>query len=118
MDRLTYIGHATTLLRLDRASVLTDPMLRGRLGPLRRQGLQPPPELAKIADVVLISHLHRDHLDLPSLRRIPRSTPLVVPRGAARWVAKSGAEEVREIGLGETISVGGVDVTAVRAVHD
>ena len=83
MDRLTYIGHATTLLRLDRTSILTDPMLRGWLGPLRRQGPAPPPELPQNLDLVLISHLHRDHLDLPSLRRLPATTPLVVPHGAA-----------------------------------
>jgi L-ascorbate metabolism protein UlaG (beta-lactamase superfamily) len=118
MDRLTYIGHATTLLRLDHASILTDPTLRRWLGPLRRQGPRPAPELTKLPDVVLISHLHRDHLHLPSLRRLPASTPLVVPRGATRWATKAGADQIREIGRGETISVGGVEVTGVPAVHD
>lgn len=118
MDRLIYIGHATTLLRLDGVSVLTDPMLRRWLGPLRRQGPDPEPDVAENSDVVLISHLHRDHLDIPSLRRLPPSTPLVVPRGAARWAAKGGAEDVREIGLGERVSVAGVEVSGVPAVHD
>lgn len=118
MDRLTYIGHATTLLRLDRASILTDPMLRKWLGPLRRQGPPPQRDLPEIPDLVLISHLHRDHLDVRSLQRLPPSTPLVVPRGASRWAAKGGAEHVREIGLGETIEVAGVELTAVPAVHD
>src|SRR5215208_5924927 len=89
MDSLTYIGHATTLLRLGRSSILTDPMLRNRLGPLQRQGPPPSPELPRIPDVVLISHLHMDHLDLPSLRRVPSGTPVVVPRGAARWARKA-----------------------------
>ncbi len=118
MDRLTYIGHATTLLRLDGVSVLTDPMLRRWLGPLRRQGPDPEPGLAESSDVVLISHLHRDHLDVPSLRRLPPSTPLVVPRGAAPWAAKGGAEDVREIGIGEMLSVAGVEVSGVPAVHN
>ena len=118
MDRLTYIGHATTMLRLNHASILTDPVLRRWLGPLRRQGHRPEPDLPTIVDAVLISHPHRDHLDLPSLRRLPTGTPLVVPRGAARWIAKSLVNQVREIGRGETISVGGVEVTAVPAVHD
>jgi L-ascorbate metabolism protein UlaG (beta-lactamase superfamily) len=118
MDRLTYIGHATTLIRLGQASILTDPMLRRGLGPLRRQGRPPPPELPMVADVVLISHLHRDHLDLPSLRRIPAETPLVIPRGASRWVATANANRIREIDVGETIVVGDVEVTAVPAVHD
>ncbi len=68
--------------------------------------------------MVLVSHLHRDHLDVRSLRRIPSSTPLVVPQGATRWAKRSGADEIREIGLGETISVGDAEVTGVRAVHN
>jgi L-ascorbate metabolism protein UlaG (beta-lactamase superfamily) len=118
MDRLTYIGHATTLLRLDGVAILTDPALRGWLGPLRRQSPAPDPTLPDTADVVLISHLHRDHLDLPSLRRLPAATPLVVPRGATRWVAKCGAEDLRELTIGETVSVGDVELTGVRAAHD
>jgi L-ascorbate metabolism protein UlaG (beta-lactamase superfamily) len=117
MDTLSYIGHATTLLRLKGTSALTDPMLRRGLGLLRRQAKHPKPDVAKAADVVLISHLHRDHLDLNSLRRVPANTPVVVPRGGARWAAKAGSNDLREIGRGETISVGGIDVTAVPAVH-
>jgi L-ascorbate metabolism protein UlaG (beta-lactamase superfamily) len=118
MDRLTYIGHSTVLLRLDGLSILTDPILRGWLGPLHRQGPTPDSGTASMADLVVISHLHRDHLDLPSLRRVPSSTPVVVPQDAARWAAKGGAEHIHEIGAGETVSVGDVEITGVRAVHD
>jgi len=118
MDRLTYIGHATTLLQLDRLSILTDPMLRSWLGPLHRQGPPPDPRLPKICDLILISHLHRDHLDVRSLRRLEPSTPLIVPRGAARWALRGGAEDIRETGIGETIAIGAIEVTAVRAVHN
>jgi L-ascorbate metabolism protein UlaG (beta-lactamase superfamily) len=118
MDSLTYIGHATTLLRLDGTAILTDPMLRSRLGPLRRQGRRPPSNLPEVADLALISHLHRDHLDLPSLRRLPASTPLVVPHGAGRWAARAGADDIREMRLGETIAIDGTEVTAVPAIHD
>lgn len=118
MDRLTYIGHATTLLRLDRTSILTDPMLRRWLGPLRRQGKPPPARLPEIPNLVLISHIHRDHLDVRSLRRLRPSTPLVVPRGAGKWAERGGAQDVREIRLDETISIGGLQLTAVPAMHD
>jgi L-ascorbate metabolism protein UlaG (beta-lactamase superfamily) len=118
MDSVRYIGHATTLLRLDGTAILTDPILRTRLGPLRRQGPTPPPDLPEIVDLVLISHLHRDHLDLPSLRRLSRGTPLLVPHGATPWAAKAGAEDIREIGLGETIAIDDTEVTAVPAIHD
>jgi L-ascorbate metabolism protein UlaG (beta-lactamase superfamily) len=118
MDRLTYIGHATTLLRLDGAAILTDPMLRAGLGPLRRQGPAPDPGVSEAADLVLISHLHRDHLDLPSLRRIPAGTPVVAPRGAGRWISKGGAEEITEMDIGNSIQLDGLEVTAVRAKHN
>jgi L-ascorbate metabolism protein UlaG (beta-lactamase superfamily) len=93
-------------------------MLRGWLGPLRRQGPRPDPVVTQIADLVLISHLHLDHLDLPSLRRVPAATPVVIPRGAARWAAKAGCENVHELGVDETLSIGDVELTGVRAVHD
>jgi L-ascorbate metabolism protein UlaG (beta-lactamase superfamily) len=118
MDRLTYIGHATTLLRLGGGSILTDPMLRGGLGPLRRQGPPPDPAVPETAGLVLISHLHRDHLDLPSLRRVPADTPVIVPRGSSSSVANARAKNVRELGVGETISIGDVELTGVKAVHD
>ncbi len=118
MDRLTYIGHGTTLLRLGGATFLTDPMLRNWLGPLHRQGPAPDPSVARGADAVLISHLHRDHLDIRSLRRLPSTTPLVIPRGARKWAQRGGAEQIRELEVGDTHSVGGVEVTAVKAAHN
>jgi L-ascorbate metabolism protein UlaG (beta-lactamase superfamily) len=118
MDRLTYIGHGTVLLSLGGSAILTDPMLRNWLGPLRRQGPPVDPALTANPDLALISHVHRDHLDVRSLRRLPASTPLVVPQGATRWAARGGAEVVREIRVGETISIAGVEVTAVPAAHD
>jgi L-ascorbate metabolism protein UlaG (beta-lactamase superfamily) len=118
MDRLKYIGHATTLIRLGGTAILTDPMLRRWLGPLRRHGPKPDPKLPESADLVLISHLHRDHLDLGTLRGLHPGTPVVVPRGAARLAARGGAQKVREIGRGETISIDGIEVTGTPAVHD
>ena len=113
MDRLTYIGHATALLRLDGVSILTDPMLRGWLGPLQAAGTGAGlPGAAAIADLVLISHLHRDHLDLP----FAAARPLDVPRWWFRGTPpggwrRAGAENIHEIGVGETVSVGDVEIT-------
>ena len=117
-DELTYVGHATTLLRLAGFAVLTDPLLREWFGPLRRQAPPVRPELVTEPDAVLISHLHRDHLDLPSLRRIAPGTPIVVPRGGAGLASRAGADRVHEIGEGESVTLGPLEVTAVPAVHD
>src|SRR5688500_7073627 len=67
-DRLTWLGHATALLELAGARLLTDPVLRDRVAHLRRR--VPPPAPPGRLDAVLLSHLHHDHLDLPSLRRL------------------------------------------------
>jgi L-ascorbate metabolism protein UlaG (beta-lactamase superfamily) len=116
-DRLTFVGHATTLVRLGETAILTDPFLRRGLGPLRRQVPQPDRELLDSVDVVVVSHLHRDHLDLPSLRRVSRDTAVVVPRGAGPLVSKAIRGEVVELSLGDSTTVEGVTVTAVPAVH-
>jgi L-ascorbate metabolism protein UlaG (beta-lactamase superfamily) len=99
--------------------VITDPVLRDWIGPLRRQSPPPRPQPLESADVVVLSHLHRDHLDLPSLRRFPRATPVIVSSGAGSLVArKSGASEVLEVTVGDEISIGEVTITAVPASHD
>jgi L-ascorbate metabolism protein UlaG (beta-lactamase superfamily) len=118
MSRLVWVGHATALIEIGGARLLTDPLLRSRLAHLRRHGPPPAPEVMRDVDAVLISHLHHDHLDLPSLRLLPRGTPLVVPRGAARMLRRRGFGGVRELAAGESTDVAGVEVLAVDAVHD
>jgi L-ascorbate metabolism protein UlaG (beta-lactamase superfamily) len=117
-DRIVFLGHATVLITLDGVSLLTDPLLRGRVAHLRRQ--VPPVDRALVADpgAVLISHLHQDHLDLPSLRHLGRDTPLVVPAGAGEWLGERGFMSVTELSPGEQTSVGALSVTAVEARHD
>jgi L-ascorbate metabolism protein UlaG (beta-lactamase superfamily) len=117
-DRIVFLGHATVLIALDGVSLLTDPLLRGRVAHLRRQ--VPPVDRAALADpgAVLISHLHQDHLDLPSLRHLGRDTPLVVPAGAGEWLGERGFTSVTELRPGERTAVGALAVTAVEAHHD
>ena len=116
-DRVTYLGHATVLLEIGGSRILTDPILRNRLAHLRRRG--PAPELDGLTlDAILISHLHLDHLDLPSLRRLPLDTPVVVSGGGGRLLARAGFSAVEEVVPGDTLRVGAVSITAVEAVHD
>ena len=97
--------------------LLTDPLLRNRLGPLTRR-----PHLAAETvaqpDAVLISHLHGDHFDLPTLRRLGAATHLIVPKGAGSFARDKGFENVSELGVGEAEEVGSLTVTAVPATHD
>ncbi|HEU5063263.1 MAG TPA: MBL fold metallo-hydrolase [Solirubrobacterales bacterium] len=117
-DTLTYVGHATVLIELDGVRLLTDPVLRRRVGPLVRHGAAPAPEVTKDLDAVLISHLHRDHLDLPSLRQLGSGVPLLVPPGSLEIFDRHGFADVTELGSGESSRVGGLTVTAVDAHHE
>jgi L-ascorbate metabolism protein UlaG (beta-lactamase superfamily) len=113
---IEFVGHATLLVELDTIRLLTDPALQARIGPLRRVGESPASVPADV-DAVLISHLHRDHLDLASLRRLGGHPRLVVPRGAAAWLRARGFAEVEELEPGEITSVGGIRIRAVHARH-
>src|SRR5699024_5625073 len=78
---ITWWGHARATLDCAGVRVALDPLFSRRLAHLRRHGPPPGPRAAE-ADVVLLSHLHGDHLHLPSLRRFDPDVPIVVPRGA------------------------------------
>jgi L-ascorbate metabolism protein UlaG (beta-lactamase superfamily) len=117
-ERLTWVGHATVLCEMGGSRLLTDPVLRGRLGHLRRHGAPPRPEVAQAIDAVLISHVHLDHLDFASLKRLAPDVRMLVPRGAGRLVTRAGFTHVDELVAGDRLTVGGATVTAIRAVHD
>src|SRR3954469_21378796 len=80
-DRLTWLGHATVLLELGGARILTDPVLRPRVAHLRRE-VPVPGDVGRL-DAILVSHGHHDHLDLPTLRRLDPSAPVLAPPDAA-----------------------------------
>jgi L-ascorbate metabolism protein UlaG (beta-lactamase superfamily) len=117
-DRLTWLGHATVLLELGGARLVTDPVLRDRVWHLRRQTPSPRRDAVAAIDAVLVSHLHLDHLDIPSLRRLGPETPVVVPRGAGRFLRRLGFRRATELGAGERLDIRGVEIAAVRAIHD
>jgi L-ascorbate metabolism protein UlaG (beta-lactamase superfamily) len=114
-ERLTWLGHATVLLEVGGARLLTDPVLRPRVAHLRRHA--PAAADPGRLDAVLLSHLHRDHLDLPTLRGLDPGAVVVAPRGAGRALRRSGREVV-ELGPGEEAQIARATVRAVPAVHE
>lgn len=113
---ITWLGHATVLIEIDGLRVLTDPVLRDRIGPLVRIGPRAP--LDAPVDCALLSHLHADHTDLPSLRALDRNGPLLVPHPARAWLAARGVHDVRDLRPGDEIRIGHVRITATTARHD
>ena len=113
---ITYVGHATTLVELDGTRLLTDPVLRGGIGHIRR--FVPAPEHPADSDAVLVSHAHHDHLDYGSLRRLPKGVEIIAPAGVARLIRRWTRHAVTAVAAGDRVRVGAVDVVATPAVHD
>jgi len=117
---LTWWGHATVGVNLDGQRFLTDPALTPRLGHLRRHQRI---DLDQVGtpDVVLISHLHLDHLHPASLRlvaeRLAADTTIVVPTGARSLVGRLGFHHVVEARIGDAIRFGDTTVRTVPAAH-
>jgi L-ascorbate metabolism protein UlaG (beta-lactamase superfamily) len=112
-----WVGHSTVLVELEGVRLLTDPLLRTRVTHLRR--VQPVGTARLDAlDAVLISHEHYDHLDVPSLRKLDPSIPVIAPSGAEPVLRRARRERVTTIGVGEEVELGGVSVRATPAEHE
>ncbi|WLW51038.1 MBL fold metallo-hydrolase [Streptomyces sp. YU58] len=118
---ITWWGHATCTLSDSNVRVLTDPLFARRLAHLRRRRGALPPPTAWRADVALVSHLHADHLHVPSLARLAPGTRLLVPRGAPRQVPglrRLAHLQVHEVAPGDQTRVGDLLIRVVPALHD
>jgi L-ascorbate metabolism protein UlaG (beta-lactamase superfamily) len=115
--RLTWLGHATVLIDFSGARVLTDPVLRGRVAHLLRD--RPAPHMPAGLDAVLVSHLHRDHADMPTLRRVAPGVRMIGPRGTAAMMRRAGRAGVLEVTVGDVVEITpDLHVRAVPARHD
>lgn len=122
-----WLGHSTVLLKLDGFTVLTDPVFSPRvglnLGPMTlgiKRLVDVAAPLAKLPpiDLILLSHAHMDHFDLPSLRALespsthvvtaPRTSDLLRPRRYA---------QVTELAWNEVAQIGPARVTAFEVAH-
>ncbi len=117
--RLTWIGHASFLGSLDGARFLIDPNFSRRIGAFYPRHVPPglvASDLPEV-DLLLITHSHPDHLDAPSIRRLDRATPAVVPAGLGQWFSRRGFADVTELTWWDAAEVGGFRVTMTPARH-
>jgi L-ascorbate metabolism protein UlaG (beta-lactamase superfamily) len=126
-DRIgvTFIGHSTFLLQIGGVCVLTDPIWSRRCSPLPflgpRRVRRPGQPLAALpgVDLLLVSHNHYDHMDLPTLRCVrARWAPQVATGlGNARHLAKADIRSAVELDWWQSVELGGARVTYVPAQH-
>jgi len=116
---VTWVGHATFVVRLGGRTVLADPVWSRRI-----PGVSPRLTPAGIewsalptVDAVVISHNHYDHLDAPTIRRLPRATPIFVPAMLGSWFRTRGFRNVTELDWWEKVPLDGVDLEFVPAHH-
>lgn len=124
---VTWIGHATMLVRLAGANVLFDPVFTERVSPVSFAGPKrivplpiDIPQLPRI-DVVMISHNHYDHLDADSVVRLaamPQGSPrFLVPKGLKAWFAELGIARVDEFDWWQDVRIGELRFTFVPVQH-
>ncbi len=123
--RTTLVNHSTVLLQHRGLNLLTDPIWSERpspvswAGPRRRRKPGISWEDLPSIDVVLLSHNHYDHLDLPTLRRLAArgDSTFVVPARVARLLRSERIGTAHELDWGESVSLPGLTVHAVPALH-
>jgi N-acyl-phosphatidylethanolamine-hydrolysing phospholipase D len=123
---VTWIGHATALIQIGGRNVLTDPVFGERASPVRFAGparwVAPGVALDALPpiDLVLVSHNHYDHLDVPSVRQLAARWPdarWVAPLGLRRWLERHGARRAVELDWWQEEDVDDLEVTATPAQH-
>jgi L-ascorbate metabolism protein UlaG (beta-lactamase superfamily) len=118
LTRITFWGHATVLVEVDGARLLTDPLLRRFMaGLVHRKPVEDVGPVLDGIDAVLISHLHHDHLDLPSLKLLAPHVQLLLPPPGGEVVKRTGHPRVTEVSAGDAVEVGDVVVRATPADH-
>jgi N-acyl-phosphatidylethanolamine-hydrolysing phospholipase D len=123
---VTWVGHATLLVQMGGVTLLTDPTWSRTASPVSwlgpRRYVEPGLALESLppVDVVLISHNHFDHLDLPTLERLARrgaGTRFLVPLGNGELLRSRGIEAVDELDWGEARTLSGVEILCTPAQH-
>lgn len=117
--KITYIGHATLLIELAGARILTDPNFENSLGRLLPRVSAPGIALRDlpVLDALLLTHAHADHLSFKTLDVLPKDIPLYAPATIARWLNRKGYLHATPLDAGDRVHQGGVRIHAGRSVH-
>ncbi len=119
IDNVTWIGHASFLVQLGGTSALIDPVLSPTLSGVVKRNVAPGLTYATLPrpDVVVVTHNHRDHMDMPTLKAVAPGAVCVVPLGLGASFRRAGFARVVELGWWDTEQVGAMTITFVPAQH-
>jgi L-ascorbate metabolism protein UlaG (beta-lactamase superfamily) len=124
--KVTWIGHSTVLIQTAGINILTDPFLSERASPVAFAGprrVRMPALTAQTLppiDVILLSHNHYDHMDLPALNAISahHAPHVVTPQGNARLIGRAAPElRIDELRWGEKLQAGAALIHLTPALH-
>src|SRR5216684_2015045 len=111
-----WVGHATVLLRIGNRTVLTDPNLGGAILTMPREtpASLRPSELPRV-DVAVISHMHMDHFDAATVRKLGRYTAVFFPDGGQAYADEILQPRKRPLKTWDSVEISGLTITAVPA---
>ena len=121
-----WIGHASFLINNGDLTIMTDPIFSERASPVAWAGpkrmIPPSIPLADLPpiDVVVISHNHYDHLDLPSLKALQQANPevvILVPQGDKALLEGQGLQNVHQFRWWQNIRLGKTELTFTPVQH-
>ena len=119
--QITYIGHATLLLEIAGARILTDPNFETALGRFLPRVSLPGIALEALPklDALLLTHAHADHLSFKSLDQLPRDIPLYAPGPIAKWLNQKGYRHAIPLNSGQCVLPDGTSIRihAAAATH-
>lgn len=118
-NSITWIGHSTVLMHLDKVNIITDPMYSDFILIFAKRYFEPGLEFEKLPhiDAIVISHEHSDHFDKSTLKRFPNNTPVIISRQLGDRLKDIGFSDVRELKWWESTRINGTKITAVPARH-
>jgi len=125
-DKISWLGHASFLLKISEVTILTDPFLTKFASPISWAGpgrfVEPGITLENLPqiDMVIVSHNHYDHLDDETIRSLSNKEKIhvIVPLGLKSFFVARGYKTVTELDWGESVTAKHIKITSHPAVHD